>query len=67
VIPVTVNGDVEMQEYAIQYRDRPPFFTIHEEFADERELLAYFNRQRRAIAVAMSMPDTMRAELKVKT
>jgi len=65
VVPVTVNGNVfETQDYALQYRDRPPFFTIHEEFADERELLAYFNRQRRAIATATkSMPENaMRAE-----
>ena len=55
VIPVTVNGDVEMQEYAIQYRDRPPFFTAFEEFDDEAALLAHFDQQSRLMARPASL------------
>ena len=56
VTPVTANGDVsDMQEYAVQYGDRPPFFTVFEDFADEQELLAYFNQQRRAMMQATSL------------
>ena len=56
VTPVTANGDVsDMQEYALQYGDRPPFFTVFEDFADEQELLAYFNQQRRAMLQATSL------------
>jgi hypothetical protein len=58
VIPVTVNGDVEMQEYAIQYRGRPPFFTVFEEFDDEAALLAHFNQQRRVITRTTSLTKT---------
>ncbi len=47
VVPVTVNGALsETQDFALQYRDRPPFFTISEEFPTEAALLAHFNRQR---------------------
>ncbi len=56
VTPVTANGDVsDVQEYALTYGDRPPFFTVFEDFADERELLAYFNQQRRAMLQATSL------------
>lgn len=68
VTPVTANGDVsDVQEYALTYGDRPPFFTVFEDFADERELLAYFNEQRRAMrqatAAAKSRERAREAEI----
>ncbi|MGD0332447.1 MAG: hypothetical protein ABSA90_04230 [Xanthobacteraceae bacterium] len=47
VVPITPNGNLsETQDFALQYRDRPPFFTISEEFADEAALRAHFNHHR---------------------
>ncbi|MGD0334056.1 MAG: hypothetical protein ABSA90_12515 [Xanthobacteraceae bacterium] len=47
VTPVTPNGNLsDTQDFALQYRDRGPFFTISEEFADEAALLAHFDHHR---------------------
>jgi hypothetical protein len=60
VVPVTVNGSIsETQEYALQFRSRPLFFTVFEAFASEAELLAYFNRQR-AMTRATSLTKSRR-------
>ncbi len=56
VTPVTTNGDVsDMQQYALEYGGRPPFFTVFEDFPNEQELLAYFNQQRRTMLQATSL------------
>jgi hypothetical protein len=48
VTPLTVQGDIsDVQDYALQHGDRPPFYTAHEDFDDEGALSAYFIRSRR--------------------
>jgi len=48
VTPLTVHGDMsDMQDYALQRADRPPFYTVHEDFDDEGALLAYFGKSQR--------------------
>ena len=52
VVPVTVNGNLgDTQDFALQYRDRGPFFTISEEFEDEAALLVHFSHNRAMMRV----------------
>ena len=48
VSPVTVQGSIDdVEDYALQRGDRPPFYTVHQDFDDEAALLAYFKKSKR--------------------
>lgn len=65
VVPVSVNGGLfETQDYALQYRDRPPFITTSEEFENQAALLVHFNHRRamrRATSSKSRQPETGKA------
>ena len=46
VTPVLCTGSVEdVQDYALQFGDRPPFYTYGCDYDDEAALLAYFREE----------------------
>ena len=46
IVPIIPTGSV-VGEFALQFGDRPPFYTIHDAFANDAALIAYFDNQRR--------------------
>lgn len=43
ITPITPHGDVsDLQQYALQYGDRPPFLTFFEDLDDETALKIHF-------------------------